>query len=65
MDASLIGATMSVQTGMLQLAVAARLAQMSADQGSSVAELVDAAQQNFDPLANITAGIGTNLDVIV
>ena len=63
MDASLIGATMSVETGMLQLAVAARLAQMSAVASSSVAEL--AAQQNFDPLANITAGIGTNLDVIV
>jgi hypothetical protein len=64
MDASLISAAMSAQTGMLQLAVAVRLAQMSADQGSSVAELVDAAQQNFDPLANVAAGIGTNLIVI-
>ncbi len=64
MDASLISAAVSAQTGMLQLAVAARLAQMSADQGSSVAELVDAAQQNVDPLANAAAGIGTNLNVI-
>jgi hypothetical protein len=64
MNASLISAAVSAQTGMLQLAVAARLAQMSADQGSWVAELVDAAQQIFDPLANAAAGIGTNLNVI-
>ncbi len=64
MDASLISATMSAQIGLLQLAVAERLAHMNADQGSSVAELVDAAQQNFDPLANAAAGFGTNLDVI-
>ena len=48
---------------MVQLAVAARLARMDEDQNSSVAKLVDAAQQNFDPLANVAAGIGTSLDV--
>jgi hypothetical protein len=36
---------------------------MNADQGASVAKLIDAAQQSFDPLANVAAGIGTNLDV--
>jgi len=36
---------------------------MNADQGASVAKPVNAAQQNFDPLANVAAGIGTNLDV--
>ena len=60
---SLITALMGAQTGMVQLAVAARLARMNADQGSSVVKLIDAAQQNFDPLANVAAGIGTNLDV--
>ncbi len=60
---SLITALMGAQTGMVQLAVAARLARMNADQGSSVAKLIDAAQQNIDPLANVAAGIGTNLDV--
>ncbi len=63
MDLSLVTAIMGAQTGMLRLAVAARLAQMDADQGSSVAKLVDAAQQNFDPLANVAAGVGTSLDV--
>ena len=60
---SLITALMGAQTGMVQLAVAARLERMNADQGASVAELIDAAQQNFDPLANVAAGIGTNLNV--
>ena len=59
---SLITALVGAQTGMMQLAVAARLARMNADQGASVVKLIDAAQQNFDPLANVAAGIGTNLD---
>jgi hypothetical protein len=36
---------------------------MNADQGSSAAKLIDAAHQNFNPLANVAANIGTNLDV--
>ena len=48
---------------MMQLAVAARLARMNAVNSSSVVKLIDAAQQNFNPLANVAAGIGTNLDV--
>jgi len=60
---SLITALVGAQTGMVQLAVATRLARMNADQGSSVAKLIDAAQQSIDPLANVAAGIGTNLNV--
>jgi len=60
---SLITALVGAQTGMVQLALAARLARMDADQGSSVAKLIDAAQQSIDPLANVAAGIGTNLNV--
>jgi hypothetical protein len=61
--ASLASALMSAQTGMLQLAVAARLERMNADQGASVAKLIDAANQNASSLANVPAGIGSNLDV--
>ena len=61
MDLSLVTAIMGAQTGMMQLAVAARLARMNADQGTSVANLVNAAQQNFGPLANVAAGIGRDL----
>jgi len=60
---SLIAAFVGAQTGMIELAVAARLAQMNADQGAAVTQLVDAAQQSIDPLANLAAGIGTNLNV--
>jgi hypothetical protein len=60
---SLLTALVGAQTGMVQLAVAARLERMNADQGAVVAKLIDAAQQNFDPLANVAAGIGTNLNV--
>jgi hypothetical protein len=62
--ASLIAALLGAQTGMVQLAVAARLERMDdQDSGASVAKLIDAAQQSFNSLANVPAGIGTNLDV--
>jgi hypothetical protein len=66
MNTSLISAFIGAQVGQFQLAVAARLLRMNPenpDSGSSVAQLLDAAQQNFDPLANVAAGIGTSLDV--
>jgi len=63
MGTSLISAFIAAQIGQLQLAVAARLAQENPQSGSSVAQLIDAAQQNFDPLANVAAGLGTNLDL--
>jgi hypothetical protein len=39
--------------------------QMSNDSAASVAQLLDAAGQNFDRLANVAAGVGTNVDVSV
>ena len=63
MDTSLISAFLGAQTGMMQLAFAARFARMNADQASSVTQLLDAAQQNFSSLANVAAGIGTNVNV--
>lgn len=61
--ASLATALVGAQTGMLQLAVAARLELMNADDASSVVKLIDAAQQNANSLANVAAGVGTNLDI--
>jgi hypothetical protein len=60
---SLITALMGAQTGMLQLAVAASLARMNAENSSSVTQLIDAAQHGANSLANVAATIGTNLDV--
>ena len=63
MDTSLITAFIGAQTGMMQLAVAARLARVDQQDNSSLVQLIDAAQQNFSPLANTASGIGTNIDV--
>ena len=61
---SLISALFGAQTGEMQLAVAARLARMgNPDSGSSIAQLVGAADQNANSLANVAGNIGTNLDV--
>jgi len=68
MDTSLISAFFGAQTGMLQLAVAADLARMDANDptsnnASSIAKLTGAADQSANTLANVAAGIGTNMDV--
>lgn len=48
----------------MQLAVAARLARMNApDMAAPVSQLINAADQSANSLANAAAGIGTNLDV--
>jgi hypothetical protein len=66
MGTSLISALISAQVGRFQLAVAARLSRTDSnnpDTGASVAKLVDAAQQSMEPLANVSAGLGTHLDI--
>lgn len=61
--ASLATALVGAQTGMVGLAVAARLERMNADNASSVVKLIDAAQQSANALGNVAAGVGANLDV--
>jgi len=61
---SLISALIGAQTGAMQLAVAARLARMGdPSDNSSIAQLVGAADQSANSLANVADNIGTNLDV--
>lgn len=61
---ALVSALIGAQTGMMQLALAARLTRMdNADTGASIAKLVEAADQNANSLANVAAGVGTNLDI--
>jgi len=45
--------------------MASRMRRMNAGAATSVVQVIDAAQQNMDRLANVTAGIGGNLDVTV
>lgn len=61
---SLISALIGAQTGEMQLAVAARLARMGdPGNGSSIAQLVDAADQSTNSLANVADNLGANLDI--
>jgi hypothetical protein len=65
MDTSLVSAFLAASVGQFQLAVAGRMLAMNLDAGRSAVKLIDAAQQNIDTLANVSAGIGTNLDMTV
>jgi hypothetical protein len=60
---SLAAAAVSASVGQAQLGFAGKMLAMNIDSGRSAVKLIDAAQQNFDRLANVSAGIGTNLDV--
>jgi hypothetical protein len=61
--AALASALVGAQMARAQLAVAAKIARMDAQTGQSVANLLDAAQQNLNRLANVAAGIGTQVDI--
>ena len=66
---SFLSALYGAETGRLQLGVAAQLARtdpnnpLNPDVGTSIAKLVNAAQQSMQPLANAAAGLGTKLDI--
>lgn len=61
----LASAFIGARAGQAQLAVAAKLMRMDADNARSVVQLIEAAQANLDNLANVAAGIGGNLDISV
>jgi hypothetical protein len=63
MDLSLISAMLGAQAGVTQLAVANSMLKMNADNAASTVKLIDAAQQNLNSLANVAAGVGTNLNI--
>lgn len=60
--AALASAAVAARAGQVQLAVAAKMLRMNADNAASVVKLIDAAQQN---LANLGASLGANLDITV
>jgi hypothetical protein len=63
MDPSLAAAAVSASVGQVQLAFAGKMLSMNIDSGRSALILIDAAQQNFDRLANVSAATGTKLAV--
>ena len=66
MDVSSLAAAMvGAQVGRTQLAMAAKMMKMNADSAASIIQVIEAAQQNLDKLADAAAGLGQNLDISV
>ena len=66
MDVSSLAAAMvGAQVGRLQLAAAAKMMKMNADNAASIVQVIEAAQQNLIQLTNAAAGLGQNLDISV
>jgi len=61
---SIVSAFLSAQAGGLQTQVAATIMKSNMDsEKSAVQTLLGAAQQSFSSLANVSAGIGGNLNI--
>jgi len=63
MDVNLISALLGAQAGATRLDLTLDFVRMNADSGQAIAQMVAAAAQNATSVANVAAGIGTNLDV--
>jgi hypothetical protein len=62
---ALASAFIGAKAAKVQMAVAARMLKMNADAAKSVVQVIDAAQENLNRLANVAAGTGGNLDISV
>jgi hypothetical protein len=60
---SLVAAMAGAQTSAVQMALAAKMLRMNADAAASIAQVLDAAQQNMQSLANVAAGVGQNVNI--
>ena len=66
MDVSSLSAAMvGAQAGRTQMAMAAKMMKMNADNAASIIQVIEAAQQNLNQLADAAAGLGQNLDITV
>lgn len=63
MDVTAVASAMTgAQLGRAQLAMAAKMMKMNADNAASIIQVIEAAQQNLGQLAD---GLGQNLDITV
>ncbi|MGA7739734.1 MAG: hypothetical protein WCB22_30570 [Pseudolabrys sp.] len=60
---SLATAFVGAQMGSTQMAVAAKMLRMNADNAASIVEVLSAAQRNIASPANVAAGVGQNLNI--
>jgi len=49
----------------VQMAIAAKMLLMNADNAASIVQVLDAAQRNIASLANVASGIGQKLNISV
>jgi hypothetical protein len=61
--ASIAAAMVASQMSNVQMAVAAKMLRMNADNASAIVQVLDAAQKNLQSLANVAEGIGHNLNI--
>jgi hypothetical protein len=64
-DTTLASAFIAARIGQVQMAVAAKMLRMNVEAAQSAVKIVQAAERSLDRLANVAAGIGTNIDVSV
>jgi hypothetical protein len=62
---SLVAAMAGAQMSGVQMALAAKMLRMNADAAASVVQILQAAQQNMQSLANVAAGVGQNVNISV
>ena len=63
MDVTAVASAMAgAQLGRAQLAMAAKMMKMNADNAASIIQVIEAAQQNLSQLAD---GLGQNIDITV
>ena len=60
---SIATALVASQMGNVQMAVAAKMLRMNADNASAIVQVLDAAQKNLQSLANVAEGVGRNLNI--
>jgi hypothetical protein len=63
MDPSVISAILGAQAGNTRLDMGVQLLRMNADSERAIVQMIGAAAQNANSLANVAAGTGTNLDI--
>lgn len=61
--ASIAAALVASQMSNVQMAVAAEMLRMNADNASAIVQVLDAAQKNLQSLANVAEGVGHNLNI--
>ena len=64
MDPSVISAILGAQAGNTRLDMGVQLLRMNADSERAIVQMISAAAQSANSLANVAAGTGTNLDII-